>query len=114
MSAPGEEIGLQGYMILHLNQLEHKPNINECIYHYTIFNIFKITLNTNHTLSINFIKGKYSGASGFLRSAVSDSPLQVETNGEFIPNEPLIFNGIENSRVSIAVTNFGVRDKINI
>ena len=33
-----------------------------------------------------------------------------ETNGEFVPNEPLIFNGIENSRVSVAVTNFGVRD----
>ena len=27
-----------------------------------------------------------------------------------VPNEPLIFNGIENSRVSVAVTDFGIRD----
>ena len=47
-----------------------------------------------------------------MRSAVSASTsLQVyETNGEFVPNEPLIFNGIEDSRVSVAVTNFGIRD----
>ena len=84
------------------------------IYHlYDIQTFTKITLNANHTLSTpTFIKGKYSGATGFLRSAVSDSTsLQVyETNGEFVPNEPLIFNGIENSRVSVAVTDFGIRD----
>ena len=104
-------------MILHLNQGAYNtstPTANEWdISLYDIQTFTKITLNTNHTLSTpTFIKGKYSNATGFLRSAVSDSTsLQVyETNGEFVPNEPLIFNGIENSRVSVAVTNFGIRD----
>ena len=44
---------------------------------------------------------------------VATSLTLYETNGEFVPNEPLIFNGIENSRVSV-VTSFGdKRCKIN-
>ena len=73
----------------------------------------EMCIRDSHTLSTpTFIKGKYSGATGFLRSAVSASTsLQVyETSGDFIPNEPMIFNGIEDSRVSVAVTSFGVRD----
>ena len=104
-------------MISHLSQGAYNtstPTANEWdISLYDIQTFTKITLNANHTLSTpTFIKGKYSGATGFLRSAVSDSTsLQVyETNGEFVPNEPLIFNGIENSRVSVAVTDFGIRD----
>ena len=104
-------------MILHLSlvlTIHQTPNANEWdISLYDIQTFTKITLNANHTLSTpTFIKGKYSGATGFLRSAVSASTsLQVyETNGDFVPNEPLIFNGIENSRVSVAVTDFGIRD----
>ena len=33
-----------------------------------------------------------------------------ETQGDIIPNEPLIFNGIENGRVALAITSFGVSD----
>ena len=117
MSAPGEEIGLARVYDFALESGAYNtstPTANEWdISLYDIQTFTKITLNTNHTLSTpTFIKGKYSGATGFLRSAVSDSTsLQVyETNGEFTPNEPLIFNGIENSRVSVAVTNFGIRD----
>ena len=45
------------------------------IFHYMIFNyILNITLNEPITLTIpTQIKGKYSGATGFLRSAVSNS-----------------------------------------
>ena len=117
MSAPGEEIGLARVYDFALESGAYNTsnaNINEWdISLYDIQTFTKITLNANHTLSTpTFIKGKYSGATGFLRSAVSDSTsLQVyETNGEFVPNEPLIFNGIENSRVSVAVTDFGIRD----
>ena len=117
MSAPGEEIGLARVYDFALESGAYNTsnsNINEWdISLYDIQTFTKITLNTNHTLSTpTFIKGKYSGASGFLRSSISaTTSLELyETNGEFIPNEPLIFNGIENSRVSIAVTDFGIRD----
>jgi len=117
MSAPGEEIGLARVYDFALESGAYNtstPTANEWdISLYDVQTFTKITLNTNHTLSTpTFVKGKYSGATGFLRSAVSASTsLQVyETNGEFVPNEPLIFNGIENSRVSVAVTSFGVRD----
>ena len=117
MSAPGEEIGLARVYDFALESGAYNTsnaNINEYdISLYDIQTFTKITLNANHTLSTpTFIKGKYSGATGFLRSAVSASTsLQVyETSGDFIPNEPMIFNGIEDSRVSVAVTSFGVRD----
>ena len=117
MSAPGEEIGLARVYDFALESGAYNtstPTANEWdISLYDIQTFTKITLNANHTLSTpTFIKGKYSGATGFLRSAVSASTsLEVyETNGEFVPNEPLIFNGIENSRVSVAVTDFGIRD----
>ena len=117
MSAPGEEIGLARVYDFALESGAYNTsnaNINEYdVSLYDIQTFTKITLNANHTLSTpTFIKGKYSGATGFLRSAVSASTsLQVyETSGDFIPNEPMIFNGIEDSRVSVAVTSFGVRD----
>ena len=111
-----EEIGLAKLYDFALESQEHNtstPTTNEWdISLYDIQTFTKIELNTNHTLSTpTFIKGKYSNATGFLRSAIRSTSLQVyETNGEFVPNEPLIFNGIENSRVSVAVTNFGIRD----
>jgi len=117
MSAPGEEIGLARVYDFALESGSYNTsnaNINEFdISLYDIQTFTKITLNANHTLSTpTFVKGKYSNATGFLRSSISaTTSLQVyETSGEFIPNEPLIFNGVENSRVSVAITSFGVRD----
>ena len=57
-----------------------------------------------------FIKGKNSGASGFLRYDVSaGTALTVtQTSGNFIKNESLIFNGHQNGRVAIAVTEYGI------
>ena len=54
----------------------------------------KITLNETATLSVpTFIKGKYSGATGFLKDAVTNSAsLDVyEKTGEFIVNEPVSY-----------------------
>ena len=75
----------------------------------------KITLNESATLSVpTFIKGKYSGATGFLKDAVTNSAsLDVyEKTGEFIVNEPFEFNGVPDgeSRVAIAVTSYGLSD----
>jgi len=73
----------------------------------------KITLNEPVTFSIpTQIKGKYSGATGFLRSAVSNSTsLEVyDKVGEFVVNEPFVVNGIDNNRVAIAITSHGMQD----
>ena len=73
----------------------------------------KVTLNEPVTFSIpTQVKGKYSGATGFLRSAVSNSTSLVvyEKTGEFLNNEPFIINGIDNNRVATAITSFGMQD----
>ncbi len=73
----------------------------------------KLTLNEPVTLTIpTQIKGKYSGATGFLVNAVSNSTsLEIyEKTGEFITNEPFEINGIANNRVATAITSFGMQD----
>jgi len=78
----------------------------------------RITLNENITLPIpTHIKGKYSGASGYLMNAVSNSTSMdiYGTNGRFLQNEPFIFSRNDasqnpNSRVAVAVTAYGMGD----
>ena len=73
----------------------------------------KITLSQPDTFTIpTQIKGKYSGASGFLVNAVSNSTsLDVyDVTGKFVQNEPFIINGIDNNRVAVAVTSHGMQD----
>ena len=74
---------------------------------YDIQTVTNITLNQATTLSVpTYIKGANSGATAFLKDAVSAGlGLTVyETEGNFIQNEALIFNGIQNGRVAIAIT----------
>ena len=77
----------------------------------------ELTLNQAPTEALSagaFIKGKNSGATGFLYygvDAAAGTALTVtETSGNFIKNESLIFNGIQNGRVAIAVTEYGTSD----
>ena len=84
---------------------------------YDVQTYTKITLNQAHTLTVpTFVKGKYSGATGFLNAAVSSSKELVlyETSGQFSANEPFFFNGVEDSRVSIAVTSYGLENTKSI
>ena len=81
-----------------------------------------ITLNESTSLSIpTYVKGKYSNATGYLMSAVSSSTSMVvyEKKGEFLVQEPLIFETaatnaegkpITLSRVASAVTSYGMED----
>ena len=67
----------------------------------------EIALNQAHTLTVpTFVKGNSSGATGFLRHAVSAGTAVTvyDTNGTFVANEKLSFNGLENGRIAIAVT----------
>jgi hypothetical protein len=115
--APGNEIGVARVYDFRLESGKYNTsnkNINEWdISLYDIQTISEITLNQPIDLSIpTFIKGKSSGATAFLRYAVSAGTAVTvyEKSGEFIANESFIFNGIENNRVAIAVTSYGIFD----
>ena len=116
-TAPGNEIGVARVYDFRLESGKYNKsnkNINEWdISLYDIQTISEITLNQPIDLSIpTFIKGKSSGATAFLRYAVSAGTAVTvyEKSGEFIANESFIFNGIENNRVAIAVTSYGISD----
>ena len=117
LTSPGSEIGVARVYDFALESGSYtlaNPDINQwdlSLYDVQLFT--KITLNEPISLPVpSFIKGKYSGATGFLRSSVSaGTALTVyEQVGQFLANEPFIFNGIENTRVATAVTNYGFSD----
>tara|TARA_X000000368_G_scaffold404708_1_gene381077 strand:- start:6460 stop:14163 length:7704 start_codon:yes stop_codon:yes gene_type:complete len=73
----------------------------------------RVTLNENINLTVpTYVKGRYSGATGFLKNAVSESTsLELyDKQGDFLKNEPFDFNGESNNRVAIAVTSYGMSD----
>ena len=59
-----------------------------------------------------FIKGKRSGATAFLQGSVTAGlGLTVyEKTGNFIKNEQLIINGVNNGRVAVGITEHSVSD----
>ena len=69
-----------------------------------------LTLNSSVTLTVpTHIKGANSGATGFLKDPVTGVALTVyEKSGNFIENEPLIFDGINDGRIAVAVTEHGI------
>ena len=110
-TAPGKEIGLARVYDFTLESGSYSAtnaNTNQWdISLYDVQTTTELTLNQAHTLSIpTFVKGNSSGATGFLRHAVNAGTAVTvyETNGTFINNERLSFNGTENGRIAIAVT----------
>ena len=80
---------------------------------YDIQTTSEITLNEPITLTVpSYIKGNRSGATAFLKDAVTDEATfsVYEKNGEFVTNESFTINGINDTRVSIAVTSYGISD----
>ena len=80
---------------------------------YDVQTFSEIELNQSITQSVPaFIEGKDSGATAFLVNSVSAGvALTVyEKNGDFITNEQLIINGIDNGRTAIGITNFTISD----
>ena len=115
--AAGKEIGISRVYDFKLESGSYNsglPNTNEWdISLYDIQTFTEITLNEPLTLAVpTYVKGKYSNATAFLKSAVSDSTALTvyDSSGSFISGEPFIFDGIENSRISIAVTAHGISD----
>jgi len=80
---------------------------------YDIQTYADITLNEPISLSTPVhIKGKSSGATAHLRYSTTNSGILTAYNikGRFSIGEKLIFNGIENPRVSVSVNTFGEND----
>ena len=115
-TAPGSEIGLARVYDAALESGSYSTtnsNVNQWdVSLYDIQTYTTVTLNQAITLNLpTYVKGKYSGATGFLRDATTTDALTLyETSGTFVKNEPFEFNGIENSRVAVAVTSYGMGD----
>jgi hypothetical protein len=115
--APGKEIGVARVYDFKLESGSYSTsnaNLNEWdISLYDIQTITEITLNEPITLAVpTFVQGANSGASGFIKDAVSANSLITlyDTKGSFLRNESFIFDGIESGRVAVAVTSFGISD----
>ena len=116
-NAPGEEIGLARIYDCALESGSYDTEfstINQ--WDISLFDVrlqTNVTLNEPTTLTVpTFVKGKYSGSTAFLRDSVSDSTsLQLyDTVGTFLKNEPFIINGVEDTRVAVAVTAYSMAD----
>jgi len=73
----------------------------------------KIGLTTTITQSTPaYIEGKKSGAAAYLKDGVSGLHTMTLYNvyGQFIPNEPIIINGIENGRLIKTITDYNISD----
>ena len=113
----GKEIGVARVYDFRLESGSYNftnQNINEWnISLYDIQTTTEITLNEPISLSVpTFVQGKSSGASGFLKDAVSGNNLITlyDTKGNFLRNESFIFDGIESGYVATAVTSHGISD----
>ncbi len=117
-TASGKEIGIARVYDFALESGSYSTsnsNLNEWdIALYDVQNYTEITLNNSipSLLTPTHIKGKSSGAVGYLRYDVTNSGILTAYNvkGQFSIGEKLIFDGIENNRISIAVTSFSIGD----
>ena len=115
--APGKEVGVARVYDFKLESGSYDTsngNLNQ--WNFALYDVqtnVDIAINQPHTLSTpTFVKGASSGATGFLRSSVSaGTALTVyEAAGSFIANERLIFNGINDGRIAIAITEHSISD----
>lgn len=116
-SLPGKEVGLARVYDFRLESGSYdatNSNLNQWnLALYDVQTNTDLTLNQAATLSVpTFVKGNNSGATGFLRYAVTAGTAVTvyETEGSFLPNEKLIFNGVADGRIAIAVTEHGISE----
>ena len=114
---PGKEVGVARVFDYRLESGSYNTsdgNLNEWeISLYDVQTITEIAVSTACTLTVpTFIKGANSGATAFLKDAVTaGTALTVyERTGDFLSNEPLIIDGLPDGRISIAVTEYGIGD----
>ena len=110
-TAPGKEIGLARVYDFRLESGTYSAtNANTNQWDLALYDVqttTEIALNQAHTLTVpTFVKGNSSGATGFVRYPVSAGTAVTvyDSKGTFVVNEKLSFNGLENGRIAIAVT----------
>ena len=115
--SPGKEIGVARVYDFALESGSYNatnPNLNQWdISLYDIQTVTEITLNEPITLATpQFIKGKNSGATAFLKDSVTNGKTLTvyQKTGDFIKNESFYFNGIDNTRVAVDIKNYGISD----
>ena len=112
----GKEIGVArvyDYKLEEGSQKDWTPANEFNLSLYDVQTITELSLNEPTTLNTPvFIKGSSSGATGFLKESVTNgSTLQIyETEGSFIPSESLIFDGVQDGRISTGITAYGISD----
>ena len=116
-TAPGDEIGLARVYDFRLESQAYSSSNSALdewdLALYDVQTFTNLTLSTQITQTVPaYIEGKRSGATGFLQGAVSaGTGLTVyETSGNFIKNEPIIINGIDNGRICIAIAENSLSD----
>ena len=116
-NAAGKEIGLARVYDFALESGSYNAsNANENEWDIALYDIqpyTEIALNTPTTLSVpTHVKGKSSGATGYLRNAVTSSTALTvyNTKGKFITGEQFIFNGIESGNISAGSTAYTTSD----
>tara|TARA_R100000700_G_scaffold40929_1_gene58544 strand:+ start:8321 stop:15943 length:7623 start_codon:yes stop_codon:yes gene_type:complete len=115
-TAVGSEIGVARVYDYRLESGSYSSNssLNEWnLALYDVQTYTSITVNQAVTLTVpTFVKGANSGATGFIKTAVSSSAsiTLYETTGEFIKNEALIIDGIPDGRIITAITKYTLSD----
>ena len=116
-NAAGDEIGYARVYDFRLESQSYSStnsNLDEWeLALYDVQTFTEIKLNNPLTVSVPaIIEGKRSGAKAFLQGSVSSGlGLTVyETSGQFIKNEQLIINGINNGRVALGITEYSISD----
>ena len=113
----GEEIGVARVYDFRLESGSYNTSNSDLnqwnVALFDVQTVTKITLNANTTLTTpTFVKGTASGATGFLKNAITDSNVieLYDTSGSFNKFEGFEFNGVANGRVATAITAFGIND----
>lgn len=114
--ASGKEIGLARVYDFALESGSYdSTNSNLNVWDLSLFDVQPFTdivLNENleSVETPTFIKGKSSGAVGFLRYDVTNSGILTAYNvrGKFIRGEELIFDGNDSDRIATSITSYGI------
>ncbi len=116
-AAAGKEIGVARVYDFALESGSYSTtNADANVWDASLFDIqpyTTITLNQNITLSTpTYIRGKASGATGFLRYGITNAGIitAYNTHGRFAQGEEFEFDSVENTRVSTAVTAYTTKD----
>jgi len=117
-TAAGKEIGLARVYDFALESGSYNAsNADENEWDIALYDIqtyTNITLNSNPEKALTVpthVKGKSSGATGYLRfNSVGTAVTVYNSKGKFISGEQLIYNGVESGNISAASTSYTTSD----